>query len=83
MIEARSTIARFGISVVQSAMLLDAGQKEKKMTLEIYNASNNPFSLYKGIDFCRLMLFELSEPSVTRYDTNGRYVSGDDHKPKF
>lgn len=83
LIEARSTIARFGISVVQSAMLLDSGQQPKHMTLEIYNASKNPFKLYAQMDFCRLMFFVLNPPASMRYDTTGRYIVGDDHKPKM
>jgi dCTP deaminase len=83
LIEGRSTVARFGISVTQTAMVIDAGQKSKKMTLEIKNSGPNSVLLYPGLRFCRGIFFKLLPESKSRYDTSpiGRYVKESSNEP--
>lgn len=83
LLEGRSTIARLGISVVQTAMIIDSGQKPKKMTLEIRNNGNNTVLLYPQMKFCRACFFLLDPPANIRYDTFGKYQTGDANVPKF
>jgi len=82
-VDGRSTFARLGISVVQTAILADSGQKPKKTTLEIKNSGPNPFLLYPRMRFCRAFFLELNPPATLRYDSEGRYQSGDSNKPIF
>ena len=83
LIEGRSTIARLGISVVQTAMIIDTGQKPKKMTLEIYNSGPNTVLLYPKMKFCRACFFALNPPATIRYDSEGKYQSDDANLPIF
>jgi dCTP deaminase len=83
LLEGRSTLARLGISVVQTAMIIDTGQKPKKMTLEIYNCSQNTVLLYPQMKFCRACFFLVDPPATIRYDDDGKYIPGDAHKPIF
>src|SRR5438552_369547 len=83
LIEGRSTLVRLGISVVQTAMIVDTGQKPKKMTLEIYNAGPNTVLLYPKMKFCRACFFEVHPPATLRYDSDGKYQSGDVNRPIF
>lgn len=81
LLEGRSTLARLGLSVVQTAMIIDTGQKPKKITLEIYNCSKNAILLYSKMKFCRACFFILEPPATIRYDTGGKYQSGDPIMP--
>lgn len=83
LLEGRSTIARLGLTVVQTAMIIDSGQKPKKMTLEIRNNGYNTILLYPQMKFCRACFFLLEPPASIRYDNDGKYQSGDENVPKF
>jgi dCTP deaminase len=83
LIEGRSTLARLGISVVQTAMIVDTGQKPKKMTLEIHNAGPNTVLLYPKMKFCRACFFLVEPPATLRYDNDGKYQTGDANIPIF
>ncbi|HSD98708.1 MAG TPA: dCTP deaminase [Patescibacteria group bacterium] len=84
LLEGRSTIARLGISVVQTAMIIDTGQKPKTMTLEIHNAGPNAVLLYPKMLFCRACFFLLNPAATTRRDTsNDKYFKGDANLPIF
>ena len=83
LIEGRSTLARLGITVVQTAMIIDTGQIPKKMTLEIKNNSQNTILLYPKMKFCRACFFLLDPPASIRYDHSGKYKPNDSHKPIF
>lgn len=73
MIEARSTLARYGVSVVQSAMIVDTGVTHRPITLEFSNAGPNDVLLYEQMSVARAIVFELSSPASRGYDQTSRY----------
>lgn len=75
MIEGRSTLARVGVSVVQTAMIVDTGHEGRSITLEIFNAGPSPVALHEGMAIARAVIFELSSPSSQLYDRTSRYSS--------
>jgi len=60
LIEGRSTLARLGVSIEQSASMVDSGHTERPITLEIYNCGPSPVTLYKDMSVARAMVFQLS-----------------------
>lgn len=83
LLDGRSTLARVGLTVTQTAMIVDTGQKPKKMTLEMRNNGPHPILLYEQMKFCKGCFFLLDPPATTRYDSDGKYLSGDPHRPIF
>lgn len=83
LMEGRSTLARLGLSVTQTASIVDTGEKPKTMTFEIFNAGPNDVLLYPKMKFCRAIFFLIYPPATIRYDTNGRYQRGDSNRPIF
>ncbi|MGH7203072.1 MAG: dCTP deaminase, partial [Candidatus Levyibacteriota bacterium] len=73
LLEGRSTLARLGITVVQTAMIIDTGMRPKKVTLEIHNKGPHTILLYPKMKFCRACIFHLDPPATIRYDTDGKY----------
>ncbi|MEK7153393.1 MAG: dCTP deaminase, partial [Patescibacteria group bacterium] len=59
-IEGRSTLARLGISVEQSATIVDPGHHDRPITLEIYNCGPSPVTLYRGMAVAKALIFMLS-----------------------
>lgn len=74
-IEGRSTLARLGISVEQSATIVDPGHKERPITLEIYNCGPSPVTLYRGMSVAKGLVFRLSSPANRNFDSYARYAS--------
>ncbi len=74
-IEGRSTLARLGISVEQSATIVDPGHHERPVTLEIYNCGPSPVTLYRGMSVAKGLFFKLSSASNRNYDEYARYSS--------
>lgn len=79
-IEGRSTLARLGISVTQTAMVVEAGhgvkggkRQPRKIVLEIANVG--PFNVYltPEMRIAKVALFKLDTPSNISYDDMGRY----------
>ncbi len=83
LMDGRSTLARLGITVTQTAMIIDSGQKPKQMTLEIKNGGANVVMLYPKMKFCRACFFLIDPPATLRYDTKGKYATNDPLKPIF
>lgn len=73
LIEGRSTLARVGLTVVQTAMLVYPGHSNRAVTLELANHGPNPVRLYARMKIARVALFELSSPSEVQYDDYGKY----------
>ena len=73
MIEGRSTLARVGLTIVQTAMMVYPGHSNRPVTLELANHGPNPILLYPKMKIARVGLFELKSPSVIRYDDTGKY----------
>lgn len=72
-IEGRSTLARVGLTIVQTAMLVYPGHRERTITLELANHGPNPILLYPRMKIARAAIFELRTPSTEQYDDAGKY----------
>ena len=72
-IEGRSTLARIGLTIVQTAMLVYPGHRDRAVTLELANHGPNPILLYKKMKIARVALIELKTPSSESYDDTGKY----------
>lgn len=83
LLDGKSTLARLGLGIHQTASIIDTGQKPKKMTLEIKNSGPNDILLYPNMKFCKACFFEISLPASIRYDDKGKYLAGDSNKPIF
>lgn len=74
MIEGRSTGARLGLTVVQTAMVVDTGHTNRAITLELKNNGPNDILLYPNMKIARAVLFRLSCPTSINYDKEkGKY----------
>lgn len=73
LIEGRSTLARVGLTVVQTAMIVDPGHRNRTITLELANHGPNPILLYPKMKIARAALFEMKSPSTIQYDDAGKY----------
>jgi dCTP deaminase len=73
LIEGRSTLARVGLTIVQTAMLVYPGHTNRPVTLELANHGPNPILLYPRMKIARVGLFELKTPASIRYDQSGKY----------
>lgn len=73
MIEGRSTLARVGLTIVQTAMMVYPGHRDRPVTLELANHGPNPILLYPKMKIARVVLFELKSPSKEIYDDKGKY----------
>ena len=72
-IEGRSTLARVGLTIVQTAMLVYPGHRERAITLELANHGPNPILLYPKMKIARVAIIELKTPSTEAYDDAGKY----------
>lgn len=63
-VEGRSTLARIGLSVHQTAPTIHA-TFDNPLQLELYNAGPYPLKLYPGQSICQLIIETLSLPSST------------------
>ena len=72
-IEGRSTLARVGLTIVQTAMLVYPGHRNRTVTLELANHGPNPILLYPKMKIARVALFHLKTPSSEVYDETGKY----------
>jgi dCTP deaminase len=72
-IEGRSTLARVGLTIVQTAMLVYPGHRNRAVTLELANHGPNPILLYPLMKIARAAIFDLKTPSVLNYDDTGKY----------
>ncbi len=73
LIEGRSTLARVGLTIVQTAMLVYPGHRERTITLELANHGPNTIMLYPKMKIARVALIELRSPSSEVYDDKGKY----------
>ncbi len=72
-IEGRSTLARIGLTIVQTAMLVYPGHRNRAVTLELANHGPNPILLYPKMKIARVAIFELKTPTDIDYDIDGKY----------
>jgi dCTP deaminase len=76
-IEGRSTLARVGLTVVQTAMMVYPGHTGRAITLELANHGGNPILLYPKMKIARAAMIELKSPSTIVYDEQGKYREQD------
>lgn len=81
LIEGRSTLARVGLTIVQTAMLVYPGHHERAVTLELANHGPNSILLYPKMKIARAAVFELKSPASSRYDDSGKYRNQEDVGP--
>jgi len=72
-IEGRSTLARVGLTIVQTAMMVYPGHCDRPITLELANHGPNTILLYPKMKIARAAIIELKTPSSERYDEKGKY----------
>ena len=72
-IEGRSTLARVGLTIVQTAMLVYPGHRNRTVTLELANHGPNKILLYPQMKVARAAIMELKTPSTIVYDEAGKY----------
>ena len=72
-IEGRSTLARLGLTIVQTAMLVYPGHTNRTVTLELANHGPNTILLYPKMKISRVALFYLKSPATQTYDDDGKY----------
>jgi dCTP deaminase len=76
LVEGRSTLARLGISVTQTAMVIEAGHgvpKPRKIVLEVSNSGPLTVTLTPGMRIAKGTIFELKTPTDRLYDSYGKY----------
>lgn len=81
LIEGRSTLARVGLTIVQTAMLVYPGHKDRCITLELANHGPNTVLLYPLMKIARAAIIALETPSTELYDTDGKYREQEDVGP--
>lgn len=74
-IEGRSTLARVGLTIVQTAMLVYPGHHDRAVTLELANHGPNPILLYPEMKIARAAVFRLQTEATELYDQKGKYRS--------
>jgi dCTP deaminase len=73
LIEGRSTLARLGLTIVQTAMIVYPGHTKRAVTLELANHGPNAIMLYQKMKIARAAIFELKSPTKDTYDESGKY----------
>lgn len=73
MFDARTTLARIGLNVLQGSTLVEPGQTESHETLEISNSSKNRIKIYPGMNIVKGIFFVLNTPAEQNYGEKGTY----------
>lgn len=81
LIEGRSTLARVGLTIVQTAMLVYPGHRKRAVTLEVANHGPNAILLYPKMKIARAVVMELKSPTMNSYDQTGKYREQKDVGP--
>jgi len=74
--DGKSTLARIGLTVTQTAMLIQPGHgvpKPRKIVMEIKNDSPFDITMKKGMSIAKCIFFKLETPAKQPYDLKGRY----------
>lgn len=74
LLSGKSSLARIGLVVHNTAMLFNPGHKFYP-TFELVNASNIPIILRPGMHIAQLLFAKLSSPTSKSYEEVGRYDS--------
>lgn len=80
-LDARSSLARIGLNVLQSSLFVEPGQAESHETLEISNIGKSPIRVYAGMQICRGYFVQLKTPAEHGY--TGKYRGQSEMKAKL
>lgn len=79
LLSGKSSLARIGLVVHNTAMLFNPGHKFYP-TFELVNSSNVPIILRPGMEVAQLLFAKLTSPATKSYEEVGRYDSANsDH----
>jgi dCTP deaminase len=79
-IDGRSTLARWGISIIQSATLIEPGHgwpNPRPIVLELRNGGLNTILLYPKMKIAKLIVMPLVTQATFGYDDIGKYATGE------
>jgi len=79
-LDARSSLARIGLNVLQGSLFVNPGTKDDRLTLEITNISKSPIKIYPGLKVVKGVFMLLTHAAS---GTAGKYSGQDDPRPKF
>lgn len=74
LLSGKSSLARIGLVVHNTAMLFNPGHKFYP-TFELVNSSNIPIILRPGMEIAQLIFAKLQTPAAKSYEDSGRYDS--------
>jgi len=74
LLSGKSSLARIGLVVHNTAMLFNPGHKFFP-TFELVNSSNVPIILRPGMEVAQLLFAKLTSPASKKYEDVGRYDS--------
>lgn len=81
--DGRTHLARLGLEVVMSSMLVEPGQQDSNETLEISNSGPNPICLYPGMPIAKGIFLRTFTPSQQDYSEIGTYAGQSDPTPQW
>jgi len=77
-LDARTTLARIGLNVLQGSTFVEPGQADSHETLEINNIGKSPIRIYPNIKIAKGIFFLLHTPSEQNYSEQGSYKKQSD-----
>jgi deoxycytidine triphosphate deaminase len=72
-LDARTSLARIGLNVLQGSTFIQPGQGESYEALEISNISGNPIKIYSGMKIVKGIFILLKSKSTQNYSETGEY----------
>lgn len=79
-LDARTSLARLGLNVLQGSTLVEPGQKGSFETLEIINIGPSPIHIYPGLNVVKAVFQTLR--TATRSGYRGKYAGQKDARAK-
>ena len=73
-LEARTSLARIGLTVLQGSIFVEPGQEDSHETLEIKNISSNPIRLYPSMKIVKGIFALLYSAASQKYAKIGKYA---------
>jgi dCTP deaminase len=72
-LDARTTLARIGLNVLQGSTFIEPGQTASHETLEISNISKSKIKIYPGMKIVKGIFIKLSSTTTKSYLEVGKY----------
>ena len=73
LVDGRTTLARLGLTIHQTAILISPGHTDSIITLELANVGNFNIELVAGMKIGKGIFFRTSKPSSRAYNETGKY----------